>query len=60
MTDEVIGSVQSGSNHRIEVSWNSDSGEVYVKGQGADWTRAGDASSASQAMRIAEAFVYNW
>ena len=57
MGAEVIGKVKSGAGKTYEVKWNSASGEVYVSYSG--WTLAGKASSAGDAMRKAEAFLYN-
>lgn len=57
MSAEVIGSVKSGSGKTYEVKWIPSSREVYVSYGG--WTACGTASSASEAMRKAEAFLYN-
>ena len=58
MSAEKIGSVKSGkTRNSYDVKWNSSSGEVYVSWAGL--TKAGKASSASEAMRVAEAFLYN-
>jgi hypothetical protein len=58
MGSETIGKVRCGRSGRYcDVSWSPSSGEVYVSYAG--WTRVGKASSAGEAMRKAEAFVYN-
>jgi hypothetical protein len=61
MSDE-IGHVTSGKGHRFVVSW--DRRNAYVKDAGglafgATWEKVGSADSAGEAMRKAEAFVYN-
>lgn len=63
MGDSVIGKVKSPSGREFEVKWD-DWGAVYVKEIGGGWGGGWDgpsqkASSASEAMRLAEAFVYN-
>ncbi len=57
MSAEVIGSVKSGKGKSYEVKWDSSSKEVYVAYAG--WTSCGKVSSAGDAMRKAEAFLYN-
>jgi len=61
--DGVIGQVKSPSGRVFEVKWD-DWNKVYVKEIGGSWGASWDgpsqtASSASEAMRMAEAFVYN-
>lgn len=53
----IIGRVKSASGKSIEVKWSETSKEVYVAYAG--WTYVGHASSASEAMRKAEAWLYN-
>jgi hypothetical protein len=53
----VIGRVKSGSGKSIEVKWSETSKEVYVAYAG--WSYVGKASSAAEAMRKAEAWLYN-
>jgi hypothetical protein len=54
----VIGTVKSGNTKKsFQVKWDASGKEVYVSYAG--WTRAGTASSAGDAMRTAEAFLYN-
>lgn len=57
MAAEKIGWVKSGSGKSYEVKWDSMSRDVYVSYAG--WTHCGKASSAGEAMRRAEAKVYN-
>ncbi len=57
MAAEVIGRVKSGKGKSYEVKWNHVNREVYVAYAG--WTACGKASSAGEAMRKAEAFLYN-
>lgn len=57
MSAEKIGKVKSGSGKSFEVKWNSTSREVYVSWAG--WTCCGKAYSAGEAMRIAEAYLYD-
>lgn len=55
---ERIGSVKTGvSKKSIYVKWDSHSGDVYVEWAGSK--KVGRAKSASEAMRIAEAFLYD-
>lgn len=53
----IIGQVTSGSGKSIEVKWDESSKEVYVAYAG--WSYVGKASSAAEAMRKAEAWLYN-
>ena len=53
----IIGSVKSSSGKHIEVKWSETSKEVYVHYSG--WTKIGHASSTGDAMRKAEAWLYN-
>jgi hypothetical protein len=60
MGREVIGRVKSGSGKSWDVKWDQKDSEVWVQASG--WTspeRAGRASSAGEAMRKAEAYLYN-
>lgn len=57
MGAQVIGRVKSGSGKSYEVKWDPASRDVFVSWAG--WTHCGQAGSAGDAMRRAEAFVYN-
>lgn len=57
MAATVIGRVKSGKGSSYEVKWDSSSRDVYVAYAG--WTSCGKASSASEAMNKAEAYLYN-
>lgn len=57
MAADVIGRVKSGSGKSYEVKWDHASRDVYVAYAG--WSHAGSASSASDAMRKAEAWLYD-
>lgn len=57
MATQIIGRVKSPKGKSYEVKWDSSSKDVYVSYAG--WSSCGKASSASDAMRKAEAFVYN-
>ena len=58
MSAEIIGRVTAGTTRKsYEVKWDSASKDVYVHTAG--WTHCGKASSAGEAMRKAEAYVYN-
>lgn len=58
MTTQKIGSVPSGkSKKNYEVRWNSYSREVFVNYAGG--TKVGNASSSSEAMNVAEAWLYD-
>jgi hypothetical protein len=53
----VIGRVKSASGKSYEVKWDSFNHDVYVSYAG--WSYVGKASSASEAMQKAEAWLYN-
>ena len=57
----VVGRVRSGKSKRsYEVKWDSSSQYVYVKVVAlAGWSNCGKAGSAGEAMRVAEAFLFN-
>jgi hypothetical protein len=57
MSATIIGRVKASSGKIYEVKWDSTSKEVYVSVAG--WSFVGKATSASEAMTKAEAFVYN-
>ena len=57
MAAEIIGRVKSGKGKSYEVKWDTVSRDVYVSYAG--WTHCGKASSAGEAMRKGEAYVYN-
>lgn len=57
MSATIIGKVKSGSGKDFDVKWNESGKEVYVSYAG--WTNVGNASSAGDAMRKAEAWLYN-
>lgn len=57
MSASVIGKVKSGSNKSYEVKWDSANHDVYVSWGG--WTGIGKATSAGDAMRKAEAWLYD-
>jgi hypothetical protein len=57
MAATVIGSVKSGSGKTFQVKWDEKAKDVYVSYAG--WTKVGSASSAGDAMRKAEACLYN-
>jgi len=57
MAAKVIGAVRSGSGHRYEVKWDEKNKELYVSYAG--WSHVGTAGSAAEAMRKAEAYLYN-
>ncbi len=59
VSEQHLGRVRGGKSigKTYEVKWNPSDNRVYVKVAG--WTYAGKASSAGEAMRKAEAFVYN-
>lgn len=57
MAAEIIGRVKCGSGKSYEVKWDHTSHDVYVSYAG--WTLVGQAYSAGDAMRKAEAFVYD-
>jgi hypothetical protein len=61
MSATSIGTIKSGKGQTYEVLWDSSSKELYVKPtwfMGAS-THVGKASTASEAMTKAEAFLYN-
>lgn len=58
MGASVIGSVRTASSGKqYEVKWDERSQDVYVSWAG--WANVGKASSAAEAMRKAEAWLYN-
>ncbi len=57
MAATVIGRVKSGKGKSYEVKWDAASRDVYVSYAG--WAHCGKASSAGDAMRKAEAYLYN-
>jgi len=58
MSAEIIGRVKGGkSGKSFEVKWDPKSRDVYVHTAG--WAHCGKVASAGDAMRKAEAFVYN-
>ena len=57
MATEIIGRVKSGSGKSYEVKWDPSGRDVYVGYAG--WTACGRASSAAEAMRKAEAYLYD-
>ena len=58
MAATVIGSVKSGrTNKSYDVKWDQSSKDVYVSYAG--WKLVGQASSASDAMNKAEAWLYD-
>lgn len=57
MSATVIGKVLSGSRKSYEVKWDQGDKNVYVSYAG--WTRVGKASSSGEAMKKAEAWLYN-
>mgnify|MGYP001024309981 CR=1 FL=1 len=57
MAAQLIGRVKSSSGKSYEVKWDSSSREVYVSYAG--WSLCGKAGSAGDAMRMAEAYVFN-
>lgn len=60
MSSNVIGSVRSGkSSKSIDVAWNGPPGDRRVYVEWAGWTGIGKADSAREAMRMAEAWLYN-
>lgn len=64
MSNDKIGTVESGKGHSFDVSFDG-WGNVFVKQLGGvpllgdTWHKAGKASSPGEALRIAQAFVYN-
>ena len=57
MGPPAIGRVRSPSGKSFEVAWRPSDRKVYVSWAG--WTYIGEASSASDAMHKAEAWLYN-
>ena len=58
MAASVIGRMKSGKTRKsYEVKWDSYSKDVYVSYAG--WSHVGKASSASEAMNKAEAWLYD-
>ncbi len=57
MAAEIIGSVKSERGKIYQVKWDHFSKDIYVSYAG--WSSCGKASSEGEAMRKAEAFVYN-
>lgn len=57
MSAEIIGRVKSPGGKSYEVKWDHMSRDVYVSYSG--WTEVGKASSAGDAMRRAEAWLYD-
>jgi len=57
MSATVIGRVKSSSGKTYEVKWDPTTKEAYVSYAG--WTSIGTASSSGDAMRKAEAWLYN-
>lgn len=57
MAATVIGSVKSGKKKTYKVKWDEYNKAVYVSYAG--WSKVGKASSAGEAMRKSEAWLYN-
>jgi len=57
MSAIVIGRVTSSKGKSYEVKWDQSSGAIYVSWGG--WSGIGNASSSSEAMTKAEAWLYN-
>jgi hypothetical protein len=58
MSAQLIGRVKAKKTLKsYEVKWNPHDRHVYVSYAG--WTKAGTATSASQAMNVAEAWLYD-
>lgn len=58
MSASVIGKVKSGREKKTyEVKWDRSSRDIYVSYAG--WSNVGKASSATEAMTKAEAWLYN-
>lgn len=58
MATEIIGRVNSGKSHKsFQVKWDPYDKRVYVEYAG--WSSCGTASTAGEAMRRAEAFLYD-
>ncbi len=60
MSSNIIGACRAGtSNKSIDVAWNAPPGDQRVYVAWAGWTGIGHAESAREAMRKAEAWLYN-
>ena len=57
MSATVIARVKSGKGKSYEVKWDQSSRDVYASWAG--WSHVGKASSAGEAMTVAEAWLYN-
>ncbi len=57
MAAQIVGRVKSGKGGSYEVKWDHVSRDVYVSYAG--WSYCGKAASASDAMRKAEAYLYD-
>jgi hypothetical protein len=57
MSSLIIGKVKSPSGKNYEVKWNPNSKEVYISYAG--WKYIGHASSSSEAMIKAEAWLFD-
>jgi hypothetical protein len=57
VASQIIGSVKSRSGKSYEVKWDPSSKDVYISW--GIWSHVGKASSASEAMNKAEAWLYN-
>jgi hypothetical protein len=57
MSASVIGKVKSGKGNSYDVKWDERSGDIYVTYAGV--SKVGNAKSAGDAMRQAEAWLYN-
>lgn len=57
MAATIIGRVKSGKGNSYEVKWDQHDRNIYVSWAG--WSKVGQAYSAGEAMRIAEAWLYN-
>lgn len=60
MASNIIGACRAGrSNRSVEVAWNPPPGDRRVYVGWAGWTEVGKAESARDAMRKAEAWLYD-
>ena len=60
MASNVIGACRTGkSNKSVDVAWNGPPGDLRVYVAWAGWTGIGTAESDRQAMRKAEAWLYD-
>lgn len=57
MSAKEIGTVTSGKGKDYDVKWDKGNRDVYVSYAG--WTHVGEASSAGDAMDIAEAWLHD-